>query len=216
MRVIFLLTLLLLGQSSVSAQKTMEDLIKTIPQEILPYMNESQRNEINQFVGLKDTVKVKNMLEGTLSIDSISKNFAKITLNDAVNLQIRLFSKKDSSQIICMIKTVNKPVKESHVYFYSTSWEKMEQNFGLPDYTEINETLLASFLNKPTEMTVEKFKELSNSIEPIIVFADFSKQSEIITFQLSLSLMSKEQKNEIKAITKQNSFKWDGFIFKKC
>lgn len=216
MKVILALIFMLFGYSSMSAQKTMKDLIKEMPKEILPYLDVNQLNEIKQFVGLKDTVMVKNMLEGTLSIDSVSNDFAKITPNKAMTLQMKLLSRNDSTQIICMIKTINKPVKESHVYFFSTAWEKLEQDFGLPDYTEVNDTLSASFLFKPKEMTDEKFKELSNLIEPFIVFADFSKQSDSITFQLSLPLMSEEQKNEIKAITKQNSFKWNGFIFKKC
>lgn len=215
MRFLLLFIFLLSYFSPMSAQKTITDLIKNIPQDIIPYLNDSQQKEFERFLGENDTVEIKNIFDGTLSVYTVGNDFASIKPGDAVELQIKVLSINDSLQIICLVETIDTPVKESHVSFYSTDWHLLKNRFGLPDYSELINKFHEMFLCKPQNMTSVKYLELSKSIEPIIISANFAKQSDLIVFSLSLPLMSKEQRDETKAITKQACFKWNGCLFEE-
>lgn len=206
------------GSVSATAQQTIKEIIGNMPESIIPYINDDQRAELQKFTGEKDTVKIKNVFNGTTSIDTISSNFAKISMSKVADMQLRLLPTSDSTQIICTIKTVNSPLKESSIRFYSTDWQPINSTFGLPENTDAD-SLINMFVQKPDTITEEKlteFTKLRNYIEPVIIYADFKSKDNIITFNLSIPFVPKDKLNELKAITKKISFKWDGQNFKKC
>lgn len=186
-----------------------------MPEGMMPYTNSDQMAELLKFTDTQDSVKVKNIFNGITSIDSISVDFAKISLSKVSELQLKLLQTSDSSQIICEIKTIKKPIKESVIKFYSTDWQPLDSVYGLPQNLN-SDSLLKMFVQKPDTMSNEKFEELRNYIEPVIMTAHFDKKYDIITFNLSLPFVQKDNYKELNAIIKKISFKWDGQNFKKC
>lgn len=212
-KTVLIATLLLLGIAPVMAQTTVTDIIKTIPQEILPYIDDDQRKEINEFAGVQDTIEIKNSLNGTTRIFTANNSFAQIDLNEAARLQIKLLPLNDSTQIVCLLKTVTKPVPDSEIRFYSTTWSPIASDFNLP-LSNNADSLLAYF--ETDTMTVDEYEELKRSIEPVIISADISKDENAITFSLNIPLISKDDYDSIKALIRQKTFKWDGKCFKIC
>lgn len=215
MKKIVLITALLLGMATSRAQTTITDVIKTIPQELLPYIGDEQRKEINEFAGQEDTIEIKNELNGTTRILTANGDFAQLDLNGTTRMQIKLLPVNDTTKIICMAKTVTKPVPDSDIKFYSTDWTPIHSSFNLPvDYKA--ENLLSVFTQRPDTMTTERYEELLKYIEPVIVSADLSKDNCTITFNIDIPFVQKDEINMIKAIIRQKTFKWDGNNFKIC
>lgn len=212
-RTVLIVTLLLSGIASAMAQTTVKDIIKTIPQEFLPYIDEDRRKEINEFAGVQDTMEIKNSLNGTTRIFTANDNFAQIDLNEAARLQIKLLPVNDSTQIICLLKTVTKPVPDSKIGFYSTAWVPLSSDFNL-SLSNNTDSLLAYFA--ADSMTVDEYEELKRNIEPVIISADIAKDENTITFSLSIPFVPKDDYDNIKAMIKQKTFKWDGKHFKIC
>lgn len=215
MKLLAFIIFLFCGSVSAMAQQTIKEIIGNMPESVIPYINDDQRAELQKFTGEKDTVKIKNVFNGTTSIDTISSNYAKISMNKVADMQLILLPTSDSTQIICAIKTVNSPIKDSSIRFYSTDWQPINSTFGLPENPD-TDSLMNMFVQKPDTITEENFTKLRNYIEPVIVYADFKSQNNIITFNLSLPFIPKDKINELKAITKKISFKWNGQFFKKC
>lgn len=215
MRGLFLCLLIFFNVSAATAQKTVKDVIKTMPEDIIPYLQDEQWAEIYNFMESKDTLEVKNALNGTTSIDSISESFAKISLNKITEMQIKLLPCNDTTEIICLVKTINRPVKESTVQFFSTNWNEIDDDFNLPRPGDID-AINSAFIERPDSMSEDKFKELSSYIDPVIITADVSGTGNTIVYSLSLPFIPNDKSEEIKALIKQNTFKWDGGRFKKC
>lgn len=215
MKLLVFIFILLCGTTATTAQTSIKEIIGNIPEEIIPYVNSDQKNELLEFTRKKDSVKIKNIFNGTTSIDTICSNFAKISTNRAAELQLILLPANDSTQIICMVKTLKSPVKESTIKFYHTNWQPIDSTFGLPDNSSAD-SLLNMFVHKPDTMTEERFNILRNYIEPVMMYADLKNTDNTITLNLSLPLIQKDSYNELKAIIKKISFKWDGQKFKKC
>lgn len=213
--------------SSISSQTTIDNIIGTIPKQIVPYLTESQLKELAHDAELNiaekgkekdrhDTlVVIKNVLGGATTIDSLSNDFARITLNEVTNLQIRLLPHNDSTNIICLVKTINKPIKESTVNFYTTDWNEIKDTFNLPSNT-MSDSHVTDFLQQPDTMASNEYAELCKYFEPVVICADFSKSNDTIVYEISIPFVPHGKYNELKALTRKNMFKWTGNSFKKC
>lgn len=215
MRTFLLSILLIFNIDIISAQQSIKEIIGSMPENIVPYLKSEQTAGLKSIIENGDTVKIKNALNGTTSVDSIATDFAKLKLNEIADLQIRLLPYNDTTSVICLVKTINKPVKESTVMFFSTEWKKSNNDFGLPK-TDETATTTELFTQRPDSMSIETYEELIDSIDPIIIHADISAPDNTITFSLSLPFTTKEERKKTEAIIRQNTFKWEGNTFKKC
>lgn len=191
------------------AQKTIKDVFMAMPDSIIPYINAAQRAELCKFSGAGDTLKIKSALNGEVFIDSISNTFARIMLNSATDLQLKLLPASDSAQIICAVKTLRKPVADSSIKFYTTGWSVINGTFGLPDRND-TEAMLDCLTARPDTMSNDRYDELRRKIEPVIVSIDIANSGSDFTYRLSLPLLNKKEQDEMKAIIKQKSFNWGG------
>lgn len=214
MKLLVLLTLLFCSSTAALAQISIKEAICRMPEEILPYITNDQKSQIQKLKESNDSMKVKNTFNGTTTINIKNNDFAEIKMSKATDMQIKLLSTGDSAQVICTIKTINSPLKESSVKFYSTNWIQLDSSFGLPD-TNKPDAALNMFIHKPDSMTEERFNTLCKYIEPIILNTKWNSKNETISFKLSLPFVQKDVLDEINSIIKEISFKWEGKYFKK-
>lgn len=227
MKIAVISLLLMFGVGAASAQLKMRKVVSTLPSELVPYLNDAQREELAHNAELRLTEEqgggaeqdsvlvVKNMLEGNTRIDSISENFVRIALNDAVDLQVRVLPYSDSADVLCVVKTIKVPLKESEVSFYDVNWKKMDSNLGLPTNADI-EGLLDIFALRPDTMSESEYAELRGLFDPIAINVDASRNDNCLQFELCIPVVPHEKKDEMKAILHPILFKWDGENFKKC
>ncbi len=217
MRTLLLSILVLSGFAPAAAQKTIKDVNMSIPTNsgMAPYLNKEQLGKLVGMPSDKDSAGIKNMFDGITAVDSIGDNYAKIRMNKNTNWQMCLLPQKDSAQIICIIKTLDRPSKESNVEFYNTDWTSVKSQLGLPDCKNA-ETMIGLLTEKPDSMSENDFEILKSEIEPVFVNADMSKDGYTITYRLALSLVPNDKIKDVNSIIKQISFKWDGVGFKKC
>lgn len=150
MKIFALLISLLCCTTNIMGQISIKEVIGNIPDEILPYITNDQKEELLKFTGSKDSVKVKNTFNGATSIDTISFDYAKINMNKTTEIQLKLLRGNDSTQILCVIKTIKSPLKESTVKFYSTEWQAINSTFGLPVDND-EDTILSMFTQNQTQ-----------------------------------------------------------------
>ena len=187
------------------AQNKAVEALNTMPKELLPYISDSQLQEMGKFTIDNDTVKVKNELNGTSTVTTINDDFAKLDLSNSALMLIKLLPLNDSTQIICLVRTIKIPLPESSVSFYTTDWKRIKSRFGLPD-TRNAGAMLYDMTQKPDTMSVDRFNELRDYLDPVTISADIPE----------VPFTTKEEKSKVEAIIRQKSFKWDGKSFKTC
>lgn len=200
--------------SFVEAQVSMRDVWLSMPDSIVPYLNRSLRLEHLDFMDRHVKSEVKNLLHENGVLDTLTNDFASYYLPQASSLELKLLSTNDSTQVICMVKTVMAPEAESEIRFYDTSWNSLAGNYGLPIGTSV-EAILKQFTDKPSDMTDNRFEELSKMIDPVMLSASLDVSSPMIILCLSTPVLTKQEKDDVSVITKQISFKWDGTTFKE-
>ena len=200
--------------SFVQAQVSMRDVWLSMPDSILPYLNRSLRMEHLDFVNMHVKSEVKNLLHENGVLDTLTNDFASYYLPQSSSLELKLLTTADSSQVICMVKTVMAPEAESEVKFFNTSWQPLADDYGLPLHLSEGE-ILKQFTHQPADMTNDRFDELCKMIDPVMLSASLSASSPVITLCLSTPVLTKQELDEVSVIAKQISFKWDGIRFKE-
>ena len=183
----FLLNMLLLLTCAIQAQVKMRDVIKEMPDSVIPYLTHNARLDFIDFIDSGMKAEVSNELNGKSQMTELTDDFASLTLNSASQIQMRLLDVNETidnaRQIICMVRTFGKDMRESTIGFYSVQWRPLPigERITLPSY--MHHIVLSS---QAPELTVER--------------------------ETALDMPANEdQKEEIKAL---NIFKWNGFIFK--
>ena len=80
------------------ANTNIADIIKNMPKEFLPYINDNMRAELVNSIKNGDTINISSMLEETIAIDSISADFIRMRATKTTTIQLRLLDVSDSLQ----------------------------------------------------------------------------------------------------------------------
>lgn len=122
---------LLLSLAS-TAQVKMRDVLRTMPESLVPYLTENNRLDMIDFHEANMQAEVKNLLEGKSELLSLSDAFAAFALNEAHRMEIRLLDVTEPidscQQILCVVDTYGTDVRESTVCFFSLSWQELPTN----------------------------------------------------------------------------------------
>ena len=128
MRKIFVIYFLL-GTLGMFAQTTMREIIKSMPDTIVPYLTENNRLDLIDFIDSGMKAEVSNMLGGKSEMSKLTDRYTYITLNEASTLQLRLLDMEipvdSANQIVCLVQTYGTNVRESKITFYSLKWRRL-------------------------------------------------------------------------------------------
>ena len=198
---------LMMVVASLTHAQAIEQWWLNMPDSLVGYMNKSKRIEAMdyQHMGLK--IDVTNLLKGSTVVDTLTNDFMEVKLSEAVRMQMRLLP-KDSDSVICVVKTLYAPEAESQAVLYDRNWQRVGE--------VLLDSRLESFLWRPDTMSVERFTELSRLFDPVMIKLTLSVSDATMVQELSMPLLSKDEKQTVKAFLKQRKFKWNGERFIEC
>lgn len=195
-----------------TAQTTIKEVFKSMPDSLMPYLSQNNRLDLIDFLESNMESKVTNSLNGTSIMDTMNDYFLSLTLNEASKVQMRLLPVNvpvDSmQQIICLVRTLGTKGKESVVSFYSCSWRPLQ--FGIMDMVFPDDVFV-----QPASMSDDRFRELKTMIMPFMFWASLSDSEDVITIGVSETYLSTDNLEEIKSIISLIKLKWDGRMFNK-
>ena len=210
-RIIF--AVMLFCTTIAQAQNTMKDLWLSMPDSVLPYLNESMRRDHIDFLNMNMSSKVKNLLNGKSVMDSLTTDYCVLHLNDILVWQLILLPRESQNDsIVCSIKTFMGKGSDSEICFYNSNWQRLDESFGLFPFGSLADQL-NSFTQKPDTMTQDRFLELQNQMAPCMIEANFDYANRCLVLSLNSPLTEGGNEEQIKAILKQRKFKWNGETF---
>lgn len=185
--------------------KSLSDLWVSMPDSLLPAISKSQRIEFVDLKNLGVKAEVDNLLGEICHMDSLSANYLKVTTSESSTLEMRLLPFHTDDSLLCVIRTFSAPEKESELRFYDQEWNGLELNSFLPS-NALDESLY--WKAKPDTMSVERLSELQRMIEPKMFSFAWAEGGRVLVMQLSLPLLSKDEKSQVNALLVQRKFKW--------
>ena len=128
----YILSVFILLATTVSGQ-TLDDLFRSIPPSILPGITEDNKTML-----IVDTAAASvPYIFGEITKLSHTESYIKLQTSDIGTTQIKLLPIAGDSVIISVVNTVCGGVKSaicnSDISFYTTEWEKLNNNLYLPE-----------------------------------------------------------------------------------
>ncbi len=200
------------------AQDTMIRFLAHTPQHIFEYIPDRLFADLPEYVQLmrkshslggEAVFEVKNRFGDTSKIDTVSNDFASLTLAESLHVQMIALPYEKTDTVVCMIKTYYGPEAESVISFYDLNWNRLADADLMPQIDD------DEFFAKPDTMTEQRYDELKRWIEPVIRKAEIIPSLQQIVFTLSTPMLTKEEKTQVNAILLQRKVKWAGKMFEK-
>lgn len=189
---ILLLVLIALETMSIEAQ-TMRQIWMDMPDEMVPYLNQSNRTELADYVDMKVDAAIRNKLEDTTRIERLTPEYIRVKLNASHRLEMRLLQKADGSKVLCVVNTWLGPAADSRLSFYDTDWHQLA-DISVP--TATNDQLCS----RPEGMSQERYEELLAMLDPLLTEIVLSETDDAITFRRSVPIVSNDDLPELKSI----------------
>ena len=200
----FILVIAIAGTYIQADSKSLKDLWLTIPENIVPYLDDKMRTECVDLYYMHANGETTNRLKGKSKVDTLTTSFMQIVLNNACTMQIKTLPTANTDSIICVVKTYNIPQKESSVNFYDQEWKKL--------YTmKFDEN---QFVSKPDTMSRERFEELKSKIDPVFVHATLNANTNDLNVQISTIDFEEDAYKVLSPILLKRKFNWNGKSFK--
>ncbi len=199
------LACLLLASSTVGA-RSMKDLLVSMPDSLVPYLDKNLRLEFAELQEMGVKAEVQNLLGDTSVMDTLTADFVQLRTSRVSTLQMKKLPVSGGDSLLCVVKTFSGPEKDSELYLYSQDWKPLPCSFDL-------QSLAGALVQKPDTMNEERFVELKGMIEPKMVYALLLQHEDALVVRLSLPLLSEEDKKQVNAIKMQRKFNWNGKTF---
>lgn len=128
--------------NTLSAQISMSDALKIMPSSMVPYLTENNRLDCIDFYEAGMKAEVRNALDGKSELLQLTDHYATFRLNEAVEMELALLNANDR-QLICMISTYGKDIRESYIAFFDTTWKQLSTS----DYIDLPHQMFTSKFN---------------------------------------------------------------------
>ena len=161
--------------ANISQAKDIREIWLSMPDSVITYLNKNKRIEMVDYIDMKVRADVKNALEGTSVMDTLTHDFLQVTLNEACTLQMRTLPNEEGDTLFCLVKSFKGPQTESEISIFNQDWQKNK------DITPLSTSLIA----KPDTMSTTTFNDLQRLLDVSLIEAQLSIDKPTLTLTLS-------------------------------
>jgi hypothetical protein len=195
-----ILTLFVVLLSSTANAQIIDSVFMHVPEKICPLLNQSIKFEMLAYFKADQTDSVRNRLIGYSSIilrDTMTKNI-DFQATKSSKYSIKLFGNSDSTFVIGVIKTIQKPIVSSNIAFYNENWTPMEVFFVKPKLSDWFDVGLIKNNNIDSLW-------LKKVVESEYLEMNFRKDHTLELKCNSLEILNKEDKKLIQSLINKGS-----------
>lgn len=108
---------------SVVAQD-MKSVFVAMPDSVTPLLTKVNREDCIDFLASDMKAIVKNRFGNVAEMKVLTDDYVLMQTSEVGTLEMKLLPLADSTKVICMVKTVDVPVADSSVRFYTSDWSQ--------------------------------------------------------------------------------------------
>lgn len=192
---------------SVYAQN-MHDLIKEMPDSVMPLLTRNNRLDMIDYLDSHMKAEISNRFGGKSEMIVIKNDYVDIKLSDRSDVAFKLLPFGDDN-IICMVHTCQSVADDSRIKFFSTQWRQ------LPEESFFSQPSADDFFLRSDTLTDVEYQNLRNKIDVIFMKFDFVDNSTdiVLTFTTPLYMNEDDRKKILPCLKEQIRMKWNGTRF---
>lgn len=199
-----LLAFLLATTTLLSHGQSMQKLWISMPDSIVPYLNEQVRSNMVEAIGSGE--KTDNLVSGQSHIDTLTCDYLKAQISEAATIEIkRMFSAVQNDSIVACVSTFYGPEPESKLTFFDATWQPITAKVPV----------IEGLFQRPDTMSTEHFEEILVTIDPEMLTYSLSPDNTLLKVTYALPMLTAEEKAKANLIIKPVEIDLCDFLLKE-
>lgn len=190
--------------------QSMRQIMVSMPDSIMPLLTKVNREDCMDYLDSKMKAEVTNRIGSKSEMTKITDDYAQFKLSKSSERTFKLLPTADNDTIICMITTCCGPVCDSKLDFFDNKWNRYKKRI-------IELPTLKDFISKPDSINEDKFNNLLNKADILLMKADFKDNSNDLTLTLTTDeYLNEDDRESLKPFFKKEiTLEWNGKKFEK-
>ncbi len=206
---------LLFALSSVGLHASVIDsLLRTLPAELLSYVDEKQRQTLADLSALGQKALTANLLQGECSVDTLTEDYMHLTLSSSVELSLKLLPAAGGDSLVCLVKTWKGDVGESDVWFFNTQWQPVDASLCGSSATRL--TLSSSaVMDALWPLSADETAQLKAMADFTLVSATLRAEDNSLVIVRRAPMVAADDKEKIAKLLPDVTLRWNGIGFER-
>lgn len=180
----------LLGTASLFGQ-TAKECFKAMPDSLTPLLSDVNKADFIDFLESKMKAEVTNRLGQKSEMTELTPDYIRMQMTSRSFWQMKMLDVNDSTRVVCTVSTVNGPVPDSDVRFYTPDWKE------LPVASFVQLPVQSDFLSVPDSLDDNGVQQALSQADMPLVMADLSSKSDTLTFTFTTPRYMDKEANEV-------------------
>ena len=156
--------------------QTAKDCFKAMPDSLTPLLTAVNKADFIDFLESKMRAEVTNRLGQKSEMTELTPDYIRMQMTSRSFWQMKVLDVNDSTRVVCTVSTVNGPVPDSDIRFYTTGWQE------LPVSSFLRLPVLEDFLSVPDSVDDNGVRQAFSQVDMTLVMADLSAKDDTLTF----------------------------------
>lgn len=179
--------------------RNMHDLLREMPDSLLPSLTKNNRLDLVDFAESKMTAEVTNIFGEKVRLDTLTTDFLHLTLSDVSSVELKMKSADTSlpdsaDAVVCMVETVS---GESCVRLFTSKWTLLKQ-IELP----------VPPLHFADSLSLEERSNIAVIYESALLKASLSPDDNTLTVTPSVPLLTEEEQHRLSPCLNKTTLRW--------
>ncbi|MCD8176264.1 MAG: DUF3256 family protein [Tannerellaceae bacterium] len=181
-----------------------------IPDRLLPQLEAEWRKDLVDLYKEGKEARLQNLIGGESSIEKLTDDYLLLRSSSRGTVEMKLLPLVNNTHIICMITTVDGPVADSRIDFFTTEWTPLEAS-GL--YTPVT----GEWFRKENITPDEEGEYYLKRLDMDLIRYTLSSDNQTLTAHYTTPLyLSREEREKVLPYLKNEPkiYSWNKSLFK--
>ena len=194
----------------VKAQE-METVFVTMPDQYIPQLENAWKKDLVDLYNSGKEAQLKNTMNGTSTLKKMTSDYLLLEVTSRSTVEMKLLPLVNNTNIVCLVTTVDGPVSDSRIAFFTTEWEPLNAS---DLYTPVSsDWFIKEGVDKNSVSFIEAMTLLDMNMQKLSLSPDSQTLTVAYTTPRYLGVEDRNMvvpflKNESKVLT------WEKFHFK--
>jgi hypothetical protein len=97
-----------------------------MPDKLIPQLESAWRKDLVELYRSGKEARLENMMHGFSVLKKLTSGYLLLQTTECSTVEMKLLPLVNNTHVLCMVTTVNGPVPDSRIAFFSTAWETLD------------------------------------------------------------------------------------------
>lgn len=202
--------LLLLVICPIVKAQDVATLFANMPDEYIPHLESAWRKDLIDLYNTGKPATLQNTMNGNSSLLNLTENYLILQSTERSTVEIKLLPLINNTNIVCMVTTINAPVADSRIAFFTTEWQLLKSD---DLFTPVKSDW---FIKDDSDKSSDSFKDAVSRLDMELIKYNLSPENLTLTATyMTPSYLNSEDRQKLTPFLKETPklFTWDNSRF---